>query len=476
MLADCQPAYPMSCFFMLKLRGRFDVSVFTSALQNALANHPLLTSIVIETKGKFYWQNTGTIPVITRLPLDEECRFPAAKGIDLFREPALNVTLCNNNTDPAAITLDGQTNIIFEVHHSACDAAGIARFIEDIFCTYAQKTGFTDAQREAVHTDLLLHRGIFGQNSMRTLPKQLWGLTRAWMFLLNRVMPLASTMETKPSADYPAIIHRDLTPAKTQNVLQTAKQFGITLNDLFLCSVFFAMKNWQEQQVPLLYPKWGQNRFFSFANFAFTLRPLWLKFYRKGRRESTEDAKEQFIFPCGYLRIAVPTNLRTSADILIPAANIVSMVFLDRKPQNIRQTPSFYQGICREMQHIKRYDLGWAFIHGLTLYRRIFGSFRKMVQQNRCWTTATVSNLGRLFADIPLPKQEGRIQIDKSLELIGIETAPPIRAGTTLGISMLTYADGMTVNLHYDSNVLTRSEAQSILDDVVPTVFTESEA
>jgi NRPS condensation-like uncharacterized protein len=478
MLVDDQPAYPMSCFVLLKLHGQFDVSIFTSALRQALESHPLLTSLVAETKGKCYWHNTGTMPVVVRQPLDEERRFPAAKGIDLFHEPALKVTICNDNTDPAACTLAGQTHIVLEMHHSACDAVGIVRFIEDILCSYAQQTGFADAQREAVNLDLLARRSTFGQNRLRTLPKQLWGLTRAWMFLVNRVVPLTTLhnddkrpfcslrslreslrtlrlkfyrkgrnefakIATKPSAAYPAILYRDLTPSETQDVLQKVKQLGITINDFFLCSAFVAMKNWREQhQSSLLQHGLEFQRPLS----------LWERVRERGS--------------IGNLRIAVPTNLRTADDVLMPAANVVSMVFLDRKPEKIQPVQAFYQGVHREMQHIKRCDLGWAFIHGLSLYRRIFGSFRKMMQPNRCWTTATVSNLGRLFADVPLPKREGRVQVDESLELIGVETSPPIRAGSALGISVQTYAGGMTVNLHYDADVLTRSDAQSILDDV----------
>ena len=430
MLLDDRPAYPMSCFFMIKLRGQFNASVFELALQKALENHPLLTSSVTETNGQFYWQNTGKIPEIARLPLDEERRFPASKGINLFHEPALKVTICNNAVNPAAVELDGQTNIIFEIHHSATDAAGIARCIEDTLCGYALQTGFAETQRESVEPALLVRRGSFGRKPgkiLRTLPKQFWGLLRAWTFLTHRVSPLTPEKPDRdapqPPAGYPAILYRNLTTTETQSVQLQAKQLGITINDLFLCAAFFAMKHWRGQHVA---DKNG-----------------------------------------GYLRIAVPTNLRTSADDRMPAANIVSMVFLDRKPKNIQDVSLFYQGIYREMQHIKRCNLGWAFIHGLTMYQRVFGGFRKMIQQERCWTTATVTNLGQLFTDVPLPMREGRVQIDESLELIGVETAPPVRPWTALGISVLTYAGGMTINLHYDSGVLTQSDAQSIWDGIV---------
>jgi hypothetical protein len=251
---------------------------------------------------------------------------------------------------------------------------------------------------------------------------------------------------------FPTILCKDLTVAETQNVAQKTKELGITINDWFLCTTFLAMKQWREQNflTTPAPPKEGNYAPPLVGNYA----PPLVENYSP----PLEGAGG------GYLRIAVPTNLRTTDDALMPAANIVSMVFLDRKPAKVQASPSFYRGVHREMQHIKRCDLGWAFIHGLTLYRRIFGSFRKMVQQNRCWATATVSNLGRWFADIPLPKREGRVQIDESLELRGVEASPPIRASTALGISVLTYADGMTVNLHYDSNALSRADAQTILD------------
>jgi hypothetical protein len=52
------------------------------------------------------------------------------------------------------------------------------------------------------------------------------------------------------------------------------------------------------------------------------------------------------------------------------------------------------------------------------------------------------------------------------LELIGVETSPPVRYWTAMGISVMTYADNMTINLHYDANVLTRCDAQWILDNL----------
>jgi hypothetical protein len=56
------------------------------------------------------------------------------------------------------------------------------------------------------------------------------------------------------------------------------------------------------------------------------------------------------------------------------------------------------------------------------------------------------------------------------LELIVIAASPPIRSATAMGIGAMTYAGRMSINLHYDSNVLTRSDAQALLDAIIDTI------
>ncbi|MDR3182039.1 MAG: hypothetical protein LBT89_03815, partial [Planctomycetaceae bacterium] len=228
-------------------------------------------------------------------------------------------------------------------------------------------------------------------------------------------------------AAFPAVVSHYFDEHETQQIRRKAKDAGLTLNDAALTAAFLAMK-------------------------------------QRVEKDTAQDLP-------GYLRIAVPTNLRTDADRLMPAANIVSMVFLDRKANRIADTPAFRQGIHQEMQHIKRCRLGLALIHGLRIYRRVFGSFTKMIRRDKCWTTATVSNIGIVFADLPLQKIDGRLQLGNSLELVSVCSVPPIRPQTVLGVCLLTYANRMTLCLHYDSAVLTRSEAEELLAAMSETIY-----
>lgn len=435
MLLDSHPGYPMSCFLKLRLHGTLDTKRLDTALRNTLRLHPLLRCRVVEAKPKkFFWQENEQIPKIVRQLLDKENPFPASEGIDLLQEPAMKVVLCTEKDPDDNGFVQGISDLVFEIHHSAADAAGTQRFLEDLLIEYVGHDADSDAirSRESVDPGQLARRGTYGLSvgrMLRLLTRQLWGFHRAWTFLLHRIMPLVPKKSdlsvTKPSPCFPALLSRQLDKTETQNVRKKAKSAGVTINDILLDATFQAMNAWQ-------------GRFL--------------------------DSKTVSQKPRQYLRVAVPTNLRGPWDRLMPAANIVSMVFIDRQAKEIQNETVFLRGIHQEMQHIKRCHLGLAFIHGLTIYRSVFGSFTKMINQARCWTTATVSNLGTFFADLPLPRHEGLIQLGDALEIVAIDSAPPIRPQTALGVCALTYADRMTLDMHYDSELISRSEAETMLD------------
>jgi NRPS condensation-like uncharacterized protein len=417
MLVDNHPVYPMSCFMQLRFHGRFDIEFLSKSLQNVLKVHPLLCSVTEKTpSGRFCWKPfEGTIEI-------RRGTFHA-EGIRLEHEPALKITLEEQT--------DQQSDLWFEVHHSASDAVGMQRFIEDLLIEYSVQKGFLTSEifppREPADPVLLQHRGNYGQTFgtfFRNLPRQIWGLERARTFLFNRIVSLVTQKpdlsKSLPPAGYPAIFRRELSEDETKKVRTFAKSEKVTINDFLLRSVFLTMNDWRQQE--------------------------------------KTDGHE------GRLRVAVPTNLRTPKDYLMPAANIVSMVFLDRKPNCIRNDLSFLQKIHREMRHIKNCNLGLALIYGLTVYRKLFGSYKKMINQNRCWTTATVSNLGLLFHQTPCPCRNNHLLFDKELELLEIHSVPPIRPQTVLGVCASSYANRLTIDMQYDSELLNTTQAKKLFD------------
>jgi NRPS condensation-like uncharacterized protein len=382
--------------------------------------HPLLCSVVTQTQaGRFYWKPfDGTIEIQRGIFF--------AEGIDLNREPALKITL---NEQP-----ENQSDLWLEVHHSAADATGIERFLEDILIEYSTQKGFLNRElllpREPVDLSLLQHRGRYGQtccNFFWNFSRLIFGLERAGTFLFNKIIPLVpqktDISQNQPPTGFPAIISRQFNEEETQRIKTLSKSQHVTINDLFLCSLFLAINNWQQRE------------------------------NQTGQR--------------GRIRIAVPINLRTPNDHLMPAANIVSMVFLDRKPkqiQNIQNKNSFLQKIHREMMHIKKHHLGLALIYGLAVYRKLFGSYKKMIDRNRCWTTAVASNLGSLFSQTPCPRRNGNLLFDTELELMEIHSVPPIRPQSAIGVCISSYANRLTVNMQYDVGLLNEEQANRLFD------------
>ncbi|MDR3198802.1 MAG: hypothetical protein LBU34_13125 [Planctomycetaceae bacterium] len=417
MLTDNHPVYPMSCFMLLRFRGRFDIDLLSKSLQKVLKVHPLLCSVAEKTRsGYFRWKPfEGAI----------EIRYGVfhAEGINLENEPALKITLEERP--------DQQSDFWCEVHHSACDAVGTQRFLEDLLLEYSIQKGFLPPEillsREPVNPELLQHRGNYGRTLgtfFRNLPRQIWGLERARTFLFNRIISLVpqkpDLSKNFPPSGYPAIFSRKFSDTETKQVREFTKSAEVTINDFMLYSLFLAMNDWRERE------KIGGQQ--------------------------------------GRLRIAIPTNLRTPKDYSMPAANIVSMVFLDRKPHCIRNTISFLRGIHREMRHIKNCNLGLALIYGLTVYRKFFGGYSKMINRNRCWTTATISNLGLLFSQTPCPRRNNRLFFDEELELTEIHSVPPIRPQTVLGACASSYANRLMIDMQYDTELLNTVQAKKLFD------------
>lgn len=431
MLTDNHPVYPMSCFVQLRFQGRFEVDLLSRSLQKVLRIHPLLCSVAEKTpSGHFRWKPfEGTIEI-------HRGTFHA-KGINLEYEPALRITLEEQPEQQP----EQQSNLWCEVHHSACDAVGMQRFLEDLLLEYSVQKGFLAPDillsREPVHPELLQHRGCYGQTwgtFFWNLPRRIGGLERARTFLFNRIISLIpqkpDLSKSQPPTGYPTIFSYEFNDEETKQVRLRVKSEGVTINDFMLYCLFLAMNNWREQ----------------------------------------EKITDQH----GRLRIAVPTNLRTPNDFAMPAANIVSMVFLDRKPRHIRNTIDFLQGIHHEMCYIKKCNLGLALIYGLTVYRSLFGSYSKMINRNRCWTTATVSNLGLLFSQTPCPQRNNHLLFDEELELTEIHSVPPIRPQTVLGVCASSYANRLIIDMQYDTELLNKNQAKKLFDLLIDQLLSVS--
>ena len=95
-----------------------------------------------------------------------------------------------------------------------------------------------------------------------------------------------------------------------------------------------------------------------------------------------------------WLRMMIPMNLRTTDDRLMPAANMVSSVFLDRRGPDFADPDRLLRGIHEEMDLIKRLHLGFTFIFSTAICRRFLGGLEKKVRADKCTISCIFTNVG----------------------------------------------------------------------------------
>jgi hypothetical protein len=156
-------------------------------------------------------------------------------------------------------------------------------------------------------------------------------------------------------------------------------------------------------------------------------------------------------------------NLRGPDHEGIPAANIVSMVFLDRRPSELADREQLLGSIHREMDQVKRGRLGLAFVVSLAAARAAPGCLSLMTGADRCRATAVLSNLGEPLRRSSLPTRDGLASVgDMVLDAVDILT--PLRPHTHAAVGALTYAGRLHIALRYDPRAIQPVEADDLVE------------
>jgi hypothetical protein len=420
MLADHRPAYPMYCIIRLRFAGRFDRPALDTAMSAALARHPLLTAIARPAGSRWVWEPADHSPKIDWLEAAPAESLPHLEPLDVHVTPGLRVVACEGPT---------QTDLTLQAHHACCDGLGVFLFAEDLLMSYAVARGLMPVESlRPIQPEDLRTRGRFGLTTaplLKVLSRQLFGLAGARQFLMRTSEPLvwhAARPDDAPlPSNYPASWTRQLDEAQTAGLLATARTLGVTLNDLLARELFLCLARWQQR-------------------------------YGHGRQ--------------GWLRLCVPMSLRTAAQDRLPAANSVGMLFLDRRPRDAAAPEQLLASIHKEMQLLKRMQLGWTFVLSLGLCQWLPGGLQRRCRNPRCMSTAVFSNLGVLFAHCPLADAQGRVRLGE-LTLEHMDLLTPWRPLTCATFTAWSYAKRLSFTLHYDPRVLAADEAGELLDHFV---------
>jgi hypothetical protein len=246
--------------------------------------------------------------------------------------------------------------------------------------------------------------------------------------LFGRPDPLKPLKATAPVPirDYFAFVTSEMTQETTKSCFADARKCGVTINDYLLAALFSAMYRW---------------------------------------RERAAESENGGMIPRNPLyRLAVPLSLRTPQHRNIPASNSVTMLFIDRRHRQCGDRQRLLKNVHREMVWAKRAEQKHYLLLSLRIRDLLPGGIPAALKSLHCRSTIVLSNLGRVFETLPLPKRaDGKIIVGDAV-LESVDAAPPLRRGTLISFSVLTYAGSLRFILRYDSQNMTQDEAESFLD------------
>ncbi|HSW02693.1 MAG TPA: hypothetical protein VLI39_21195 [Sedimentisphaerales bacterium] len=414
-----RPAYPWSCFARFRFDGQLDRGAFETAVGRVLQRHPLLRAKArMRGRNHVDWVvEDDPQPILQWEAGPVGGPFPHATHLDLLHEIGIRFRI---------VTEGPKCDLVVQWHHACCDGAGIFALVDELLIAYALAIGTTSKglQLRPIDPDKLNRRGRFGLTArklVRMLPKQVVGLLGVRQFLMRSPVPIVPHEPCHaggPPPGYPAVLTQALSIAETGALRKTATQRGVRLNDLMATQLFLSLDEW---------------RF---------------------RHDVRDD---------GWLRMMVPINLRTASDRRLSAACLASSVFLDRRRQDCEKPQALLRSIHDEMDLILSHQLGLTFIFTSWLFNLIPGELRRRTRAAQCSMSCIFTNLGKMFAHSPLPRQAGRLTAG-NVTLESIDAVAPNRPCTCAAFAASIYAGRLAITLHHDPRAIASDQAANLLE------------
>lgn len=410
-LRDGTASHPLEFFYRLSFNGPLDHGVVATAAAEAFRRHPLFATRIEERAGLVPRFVPGAPPSVTVLEGQTAEDLPPIPALTEAAGPLARLFLVERP--------GGTSDILAQFHHVACDGLGALAFLAD-FCALLDAT-LRNAEADLAPPDpsTLRRRGRYGLDCgklVRSLPAQARGLEGVWKFLRHRPARFAPAGEPGPER-----LHRIqradawLEADEARGLRRAATSAGVSVNELAAAALFRAV------------------------------------------REALPAAA--FSHPRDVVRLSIPINMRGPADRRLPAANVVSMVFLDRRPAEI-DAAGLEASLHAEMQLIKRLGLGMTFLFTLAAARLPPGGITRLVGDRSTAATALFTNLGRIFSRAA-DRRTGLVRVGRHA-LVAVEPLAPLRRGTALAMAAVEYGGRLRFTLRTDPAALDTAATQAL--------------
>lgn len=371
-LHEDRPAYPCLIFWRLAFEGTLRPEWLEEAVELARQRHPLLSSRVVQQRGVWNWQPVDEpieIEWHERSPLTmwDEGTWPEARFQPLQEEVGLRLIV---NMDHHA------ADVVLVMHHSTCDGLGGAGFLQDLFLAYnalAEGKNPNELLPPLAPEKLLLRGsfGLTGKQMRAMIPQQLIAWRGILQFFMRKPQPILPHTPRKSSLQlethFPTIVTRRIPAQTLSQYSRAARKLRTSSNTILLRDYFWAIENFRAQY-------------------------------------NAVQAKD-------WIRLMVPISLRSKVLEGIPAANVVSVVFLDRQNIQSLTKDALAKTIHDEIKLIMDNQLGFTFILSLVANRYMPGGLKRAAKGEPCVLSSILTNLGRALGNIPLPTVDGHLQL-----------------------------------------------------------------
>lgn len=428
MLVDDQPAYPWNMLLRLRFTGNLDRDIFTAALRAAVQRHPLLCARVRKTwLGRYVWEAHDGDPA-AQLHWNEHAagEWPPLQKMDLQTGVSVETWVQADGT---------QAEVVLHGHHGAFDGQAIMQLTGDLMLAYdAIAQGKPPADRLAkLEPQRLASRGRYGYTvrDLFRLAPQLWvGVKGIRQFLGRKAVPLISHTAAPRSErlppTYPSTRSHTFSRSDTLLIRAVSRQYGVTGNDVLTRDLFAALGAWRQRHS-----------------------------HRHGE----------------WLRVAIPFSMRRREDSATPAANVVSLIFLDRREADLIESENLLRGLNAEMNEIKDNRLGLIYLLTLKPPSWIPGLMGWIAQRQKLSSTVVFTNLMRPFKLLRLKRDDERVLIGAA-RLENVEIMAPLRPYTCATFGAATYAGRLSVSVLADPRFLSPAEIDDLLACYVSAITT----
>ena len=432
MLADDSPDHPMNFFIQLNFRGRFDRSHLNAAMQKALSLHPLLHCLIQgsahdKTSRIFWVPATSPTPEIDWNDAEVPLRFATGRWMDLTIETGIRIWLRE-----AAET----TTLLLQMHHACCDGLGGSSFVHTVLMAYhkLQTSGSLSDLDELVDPNLLRERDL-SCSSMSRIAKTAWNaISRLRRYFKTQPIPLATPRDEPKDVHFeqmfPQFQTHAFSEAETEQIRVTAKRLEVSVNVLLLRDLYLILDQWN-------------------------------------RRHSTDQQSQA-------IRICVPINLRRSIDNRMPAANVISLSFLERDSNQLADPTQLLHSLHQQLEQTIRVRDFLSFTPALKLLGMFAGKLATRMQRPRCQASAGLSNIGILLARSPLLGRDRR-GVAGSVTLESMEPCMVLRRLTHIGVAVSNYGKRLYLTITRDPRLINESESRELLDSFARQLLATSE-